>query len=72
MKGSPEENRKLSQERAEAVARYLEVTYNIDHNRLRTVGLGSDKPLPQLADESERAYGYRLPRVELSLVADIP
>jgi outer membrane protein OmpA-like peptidoglycan-associated protein/ABC-type amino acid transport substrate-binding protein len=70
LKGSPEENRKLAQERAESVARYLQVTYNVDANRLRVIGFGSDKPLPQLPDESERAYGYRLPRVELSLVAE--
>jgi len=52
------------------VARYLGVTYNLDLNRLRVVGLGSTLPLPQLPGESERAYGYRLPRVELSLVAE--
>jgi len=39
-------------------------------NRLRVVGLGSKLPLPQLPGESERAYSYRLPRVELSLVAE--
>lgn len=71
LKGDPEENKKLSQERADSVARYLEVTYNVDPNRLRIVGFGSAKPLPQLPDESERAYGYRLPRVELSLVAEV-
>ena len=71
LRGNPEENRKLSQERAESVARYLQVTYNVDLNRLRVVGYGSEKPLPQLPGESERAYGYRLPRVELSLVAEV-
>jgi outer membrane protein OmpA-like peptidoglycan-associated protein/ABC-type nitrate/sulfonate/bicarbonate transport system substrate-binding protein len=70
VRGDPEENQLLSQERAESVARYLGVTYNVDPNRLRIVGLGSKQPLPQLAGESERAYSYRLPRVELSLVAE--
>jgi len=70
LRGDPEENQLLSQERAESVARYLGVTYNVDSNRLRVVGLGSTLPLPQLPGESERAYGYRLPRVELSLVAE--
>ena len=71
LRGNPEENLKLSQERAESVGRYLEVTYGVDPNRLRIVGYGSDKPLPRLPDESERAYGYRLPRVELSLVSEV-
>jgi len=71
LRGNPEENRKLSQERAESVARYLQVTYNVDLNRLRVVGYGSEKPLPQFPGESERAYAYRLPRVELSLVAEV-
>jgi len=70
VRGDPEENQLLSQERAESVARYLGVTYNVDPNRLRIVGLGAKQPLPQLAGESERAYSYRLPRVELSLVAE--
>ena len=43
----------------------------MDPNRLRIVGYGSEKPLPRLPDESERAYGYRLPRVELSLVSEV-
>ena len=70
LRGDPEENQLLSQERAESVARYLGVTYNVDSNRLRIVGLGSKLPLPQLPGESERAYSYRLPRVELALVAE--
>lgn len=71
VRGNPEENLKLSQERAESVGRYLQVTYGVDPNRLRIVGYGAQKPLPQLPDESERAYSYRLPRVELSLVSEV-
>lgn len=71
LRGDSEENRKLSQERAESVARYLQVTYSVDPNRLRIIGYGSGKPLPQLTGESERTHAYRLPRVELSLVAEV-
>lgn len=70
MRGDPVENQLLSEERAESVARYLGVTHNLDLNRLRVVGLGSSQPLPRLQGESDRAHAYRLPRVELSLVAE--
>lgn len=70
VRGDPEENKRLSEERAESVARYLNVTYSLDRNRLRVIGFGGEKPLPQQPGESERAYGFRLPRVELSLVAE--
>jgi len=69
-KGDPEENRRLSQERADAVARYLVVTHNIDPNRIKATGLGGSKPLPQLPGEPQRAWQYRLPRVDLVLVRE--
>ena len=69
--GDAAENKLLSQERAESVARYLNVTYSVDQNRLRVLGLGSDQPLPRLQGEAERAYNYRLPRVELSLLSEV-
>jgi outer membrane protein OmpA-like peptidoglycan-associated protein len=69
-KGDEQENVTLSQERAEAVKRYLMVTYNIDSDRLHAEGAGSASPLPRLAGESDRAFNYRLPRVELYLVSD--
>jgi outer membrane protein OmpA-like peptidoglycan-associated protein/ABC-type nitrate/sulfonate/bicarbonate transport system substrate-binding protein len=65
-----EADRKLSQERAEAVKKYLEVVHGIDADRLRAIGIGSTEPLPRLANESERAYQYRLPRVEFVLVEE--
>jgi outer membrane protein OmpA-like peptidoglycan-associated protein len=68
--GDPELNRKLSLDRAEAVARYMNVTYNVDPNRIKVIGMGSSQPLPPLPNESDRAYQYRLPRVEVSLLAD--
>lgn len=70
LRGDPQENQLLSEERAESVARYLGITYNLDPNRLRVVGFGASQPLAKLAGESERAHAYRLPRVELSLVAE--
>jgi outer membrane protein OmpA-like peptidoglycan-associated protein len=70
--GDTQADLKLSQERerAEAVKKYLEVVHGIDSNRLRAVGRGSAEPSPRLANESERAYQYRLPRVEFVLVEE--
>ena len=70
LRGDPKANKTLSQDRAEAVARYFNVTYGIDINRLRPIGLGSSQPLQQKPGESTRAYNYRLPRVELFLVTE--
>jgi outer membrane protein OmpA-like peptidoglycan-associated protein/ABC-type nitrate/sulfonate/bicarbonate transport system substrate-binding protein len=71
LNGDPEENKRLSGDRAEAVARYMNVTYNVDLNRMRVVGIGAAQPLARIPGESERAYQYRLPRVELSLLAEV-
>lgn len=71
IEGDPEANRTLSQERSEAVARYLEVTYNIDPDRLLAVGFGGEQPLSRNPGESARSYHYRLPRVELLLVREV-
>lgn len=68
--GDAEANRRLSQDRAEAVTRYFQVTYNMDANRFQVLGLGGSQPLPRLNDESERTYGYRLPRVEIVLASE--
>ena len=69
-RGDREENIKLSQNRAQAVQRYLTLVDGIDKNRLRVMGLGGDAPLPKLAGESKRSYEYRLPRVELVLMRE--
>jgi outer membrane protein OmpA-like peptidoglycan-associated protein len=69
-RGDSEANRILSRSRAESVARYLRVTYGLDANRVRAIGRGGDEPLERRPGESDRAYGYRLPRVELTLVAE--
>ncbi|MCB1861240.1 MAG: OmpA family protein [Gammaproteobacteria bacterium] len=70
LRGDDAANRRLSQERADSVTRYLMVTYGLDANRIQSLGYGSSRPLPRQPDESERAYGYRLPRVELSFAAE--
>lgn len=70
-RGSAEKNIKLSSARAASVKRYLEITYSIDSNRLRTIGHGGSKPLPRKPGESFRSYKYRLPRVELYLVSEV-
>jgi outer membrane protein OmpA-like peptidoglycan-associated protein/ABC-type taurine transport system substrate-binding protein len=69
-RGDPGSNRDLSIERAEAVKRYLMVTHSIEDARLRAVGYGGERPLKQLDGESDRAYQYRLPRVELYLASE--
>ncbi|MGB0748332.1 MAG: phosphate ABC transporter substrate-binding/OmpA family protein [Magnetospiraceae bacterium] len=70
-RGDAEANQALSQERAEAVGRYLHVTYNIDRDRLRTVGHGGERPLPRKPGEPYRGYMDRLSRVELHLMAEV-
>lgn len=70
VRGDPAANRALSQERADAVSRYFRVTYDMDPDRLRSLGFGDSQPLPRRPGESDRAYGYRLPRVELALVTE--
>lgn len=69
--GDEEANRALSTDRADTVARYLAVTYTIDPNRIRVVGFGSSKPLPQMPGEAYRAYRDRLARVEIHLKAEL-
>jgi len=68
MRGDEKENLALSQSRAEAVARYFDLTHNMKANRIRAVGYGSKKPLPRISGEAERSYNYRLPRVEVVLM----
>ena len=69
-RGDAQSNRALSFERADAVKRYLMVTHGIDEARLRAVGFGGERPLARAQDESDRAYQYRLPRVELYLASE--
>ncbi len=63
---------KLSQDRADWVKRYLEITYSMDKDRIKSVGKGGTAPLPLEAGESKfnRAYQGKLPRVEIFLIKD--
>lgn len=70
VRGDAQENKRLSQDRADAVARYLDVVYNVDSNRMRVLGFGGSKPLSKLPGESRRSWLYRLPRVELILARE--
>ena len=69
-RGDSNENLVLSQDRADSVAKYLQVTYQVDPNRIHAVGLGGVKPLVQNAGESNREYLNRLPRVVVKLVRE--
>jgi outer membrane protein OmpA-like peptidoglycan-associated protein len=68
--GDEEENRKLSLARAQVVVQYLIVMHAIDPDRLYTEGKGASQPPPRKPGESERAYRYRLPRVEFVLLEE--
>lgn len=70
IRGDKMMNKQLSQDRADAVVRYLKITHDIPAERMHAIGYGSDQPLPRKPGESRRSYHYRLPRVELLLVAD--
>lgn len=63
-------NNSLSQDRGDAVIRYLNITHDIPTERMHAIGYGAEQPLPRKPKESRRSYHYRLPRVELMLVAE--
>ncbi|MFY0656301.1 MAG: OmpA family protein [Neptunomonas phycophila] len=70
-RGNKQANTKLSLDRANAVKRYLLITYtDIDPDRILTVGLGGTKPLDLKPGESSRSRSYskRLKRVEIHLL----
>jgi len=71
LRGDKKINLSLSHDRAKSVASYMEDIYGVNSNRLRVIGFGGTKPLRKNAGESSRSYNYRLPRVELSLVAEL-
>ncbi len=70
LRGDKKQNKALSADRADAVKRYINITYGVDSDRMRSLGFGSERPLAKNSGESSRAYNYRLPRVELILVAE--
>jgi outer membrane protein OmpA-like peptidoglycan-associated protein/ABC-type taurine transport system substrate-binding protein len=70
LRGDKEANKQLSLGRSESVKKYLLEKHLIDGNRIRSFGYGSDRPLPRDIEEAERAYEYRLPRVEIKLLME--
>ena len=66
--GDEEENQKLSRSRAQVVVQYLIAVHAIGPDRLHAEGQGASQPPPRKPGESERAYRYRLPRVEFVLL----
>lgn len=69
-RGDKAANQQLSEDRADSVMRYLGITHDIEDNRARAVGFGGTKPLQKKSGESNRAYNYRLPRVEIVLLRE--
>ena len=68
--GDEEENKKLSFSRAQVVVQYLIAVHAIDPDRLHAEGKSASQPPPRKPGESERAYRYRLPRVEFVLLEE--
>jgi outer membrane protein OmpA-like peptidoglycan-associated protein len=68
--GDEEENKKLSFSRAQVVVQYLIAVHAIAPDRLHAEGKSASQPPPRKPGESERAYRYRLPRVEFVLLEE--
>jgi outer membrane protein OmpA-like peptidoglycan-associated protein len=68
--GDAEENHKLSLARAQVVTQYLIAVHAIDADRLHAEGKGASQPPLRKPGESERAFQYRLPRVEFVLLEE--
>ena len=71
LRGDSDANLALSQERADAVVRYVDIAHELAPNRIRAIGFGGTRPLEKRPGESNRAYSYRLPRVEIALVREV-
>jgi outer membrane protein OmpA-like peptidoglycan-associated protein len=66
--GDEAANLALSQMRADVVVQYLLAVHGVPAERMHAEGKGASQPPPRRPGESERAYGYRLPRVEFVLL----
>jgi OOP family OmpA-OmpF porin len=58
--GTPEDNLKLSQRRADAVVAYLADSVHIDRSRLRAVGFGESRPVADNATEDGKRLNRRI------------
>jgi outer membrane protein OmpA-like peptidoglycan-associated protein len=63
--GTPEQNKALSQARAEKVATFLESRYGVAPDRLEAVGMGEDGLLVQTPDQTAEARNRRVHVVNL-------
>jgi OOP family OmpA-OmpF porin len=63
--GSKEENRTLSQRRAEAVVSYLTSQYNVAPSRLEAVGMGQERPLVQTPPQTPEIRNRRVQVINL-------
>ena len=65
-KGKASYNKKLSQDRADSVVKYL-VNQGVDESRLSAIGYGSDKPIDTNATSAGRAKNRRVEFVVIGL-----
>lgn len=63
--GSPEMNKQLSERRAQVVAQYLSSKFGIAATRMEPVGLGSEHPLVQTAQQTAEPRNRRVMVVNL-------
>ncbi len=68
--GDEEQNLILSRQRADAVVQRLIAVHGFSAARLSAQGRGSAEPPVRKPGEGERAYRYRLPRVEFVLLEE--
>ena len=72
--GDPDINEKLSQDRAEAIRRYIERKGKLKPNRIESFGYGSSKPLRDELTEADarvnRRVEFRLIKPEADQPAD--
>jgi len=68
--GNKLKNVELSRKRAEAVASYLEKTYNMDSNRFIIIGNGQDKPVPGCESNSTPECKAKNRRTEFQLIGE--
>ena len=69
-KKKKEQLKKLSEDRAKVVFKYLAEGYSVDPNRMRAVGFGSSRKLPEQNFKSSKDWERALPRVEFVLKKD--
>jgi len=67
--GARDMNMRLSQARAKAVADYLVAEYNVDRDRIITVGNGPDEPVAGCEGNSSESCKARNRRTEFQLIA---